>query len=141
MLRTIALQFVVNQNLKISFKRFQYLKLCDFGGIWSWSVILDVISWDVFYCPSCLNLEYIILLLTHFVAEWSTLIGRDCQDRALIGRELHRTEIFSWCFYASIKYPRNGVYIEYSCLQGWNNIFNNNIHLFSLPIIWGNSCL
>ena len=27
--------------------------------------------------------------------EWSTLIGREGPDPALIGRELHRTEIFS----------------------------------------------
>ena len=27
--------------------------------------------------------------------ERSTLIGRDCRDRALIGRELYRTELFS----------------------------------------------
>ena len=28
-------------------------------------------------------------------AEWSTLIGRHCRDRALICRELYRTEIVS----------------------------------------------
>ena len=39
------------------------------------------------------------------LAEWSTLIGRDCRDRALIGRELYRTEIFSWCCYASSLMP------------------------------------
>ena len=27
--------------------------------------------------------------------EWSTLIGRDCRDLALIGRELYTSEIFS----------------------------------------------
>ena len=32
---------------------------------------------------------------SHYVAEWSTLIGRDCRDRVLIGRKLYRTEIFS----------------------------------------------
>ena len=29
------------------------------------------------------------------MTEWSTLIGRDCRGLALIGRELHRTEIFA----------------------------------------------
>ena len=36
--------------------------------------------------------------LTEFLCkkeEWSTLIGREGRDRALIGRELYRTEIFS----------------------------------------------
>ena len=38
-------------------------------------------------------------------SEWSTLIGRDCKDRPLIGRDLYRTEIFSWCCYASSLMP------------------------------------
>ena len=42
-----------------------YLKLCDSRALWRW-VVCDpsVISWDVFYCPSYLNLEYIISLLS-----------------------------------------------------------------------------
>ena len=38
-------------------------------------------------------------------SEWSTLIGREGRDGALIGRELYRTEIFSWCCYASSLMP------------------------------------
>ena len=30
-------------------------------------------------------------------SEWSTLIGRDCRDPALIGPEFQSVEIFSWC--------------------------------------------
>ena len=33
--------------------------------------------------------------VSEVVAEWSTLIGREDRDPALIGRELYRTDIFS----------------------------------------------
>ena len=35
------------------------------------------------------------------VSGWGTLIGREGRDRALIGRDLYRTEIFSWRCYTS----------------------------------------
>ena len=45
-------------------------------------------------------LEIVLILLiatccTNLYSEWSTLIGREGRDRALIGREPYRTEIFS----------------------------------------------
>ena len=46
-----------------------------------------------FYLMS--RLQHCERLKCQVKAEWSTLIGRDCRDRALIGRELYRTEIFS----------------------------------------------
>ena len=41
------------------------------------------------------GLQYFTVTLSGKTTEWRTFIGRDCRDRAIIGRELYRTEIFS----------------------------------------------
>ena len=50
--------------------------------------------------PTTINIIY------NIYPEWSTLIGRDCRDRALIGRRLFSNEIFSNIIKSPLHAPR-----------------------------------
>ena len=50
---------------------------------------------DIRLCSLAENIVHTKVRADLAEAEWSNLIGREGRDRALIGRELHRTEIFS----------------------------------------------